>query len=201
MLSLQNQGSHNINLVTPTHFLVSIVEAIKLSRQGGLKIPIVYNTSGYERAETLREIDGLVDIYLVDMRYGDNKPAQKYSNAKDYVKYNQASLVEMHRQVGVLEMDEKGVAKKGVIVRHLVLPNGLAGTGKVMRFLAQEVSRDTYISLMRQYYPSHKARNYPELSRMITEEEYERAIQAMHDAGLHNGWIQGRTNIVDPGSE
>ncbi len=190
MLQLQGMGCHNINLVTPTHVLPQILKALKPAIEKGLKIPIVYNTGGYELPEIIKLLDGIVDIYLTDSRYADTDMAIKYSCAPDYPKFNQAALREMHRQVGIAQMDSQGIIKRGVIIRHLVLPNNISGTEKIMRFIAEELSQDTYISLMSQYSPYYKANQFPEISRRITYEEYEEAKKIMEECGLANGWTQ-----------
>lgn len=180
MLRLQEMGCHNINLVTPTHILPQILSALKIAIPGGLCIPLVYNTSGYELPEIIRLLDGIIDIYLVDMRYSDEKKALKYSSAPNYPKYNLASVKEIYRQVG----------KTGLIIRHLVLPENLSGTKEIMRFIKEELSLNVPISLMSQYMPCFKAGKYPELSRRITLDEYEKAIEIMHKEGLYQGWTQ-----------
>lgn len=190
MLWLQEQGCHNLNLVTPTHFMPQILRAIGIAKERGFHLPIVYNTSGYESVEALRLLDGIVDIYLPDMRYSDNRMSLKHSIAPHYAEVNRAAVREMYRQVGNLVLDEDGIAKKGLIVRHLVLPNGLSGTEGVMKFLAEEISRDVYVSLMSQYFPAHKAYEFKELSRRITAEEYDEACEIMEKYGLENGWTQ-----------
>jgi putative pyruvate formate lyase activating enzyme len=190
MLELQQLGCHNINLVTPTHVMPQILKALHIAISKGLNLPLVYNTGGYELAQMIRLLDGIIDIYLPDMRYADTDMSIKYSNAPDYPKYNQAAVKEMHRQVGVADIDEKGIIKKGVIIRHLVLPNNIAGTAKTMKFIAQELSKDTYISLMSQYTPYYKAHEFKDISRRITFEEYEEAENFMHKYGLYNGWTQ-----------
>jgi len=190
MLQLQTLGCHNINLVTPTHVMPQILKALKLAKSGGLKIPIVYNTGGYELPQIIKELSGIVDIYLVDMRYADSDTAIKYSSAPDYPRYNQESVKEMHRQVGIADIDANGIIKKGVVIRHLVLPNNIAGTDKIMKFIAQEISPDSYISLMSQYLPYYKACEFPEISRRLIQREYEEAKQIMQKYGLYNGWIQ-----------
>ncbi len=190
MLELQNLGCHNLNLVTPTHVMPQILKSLELAIKKGFRLPIVYNTGGYELPEIIKLLDGIVDIYLADMRYSDNKMAIKYSNAPDYPKYNQNSIKEMQRQVGIAQFDGPGIIKKGLIVRHLVLPNNISGTAKIMRFIAGDLSRDTYISLMSQYYPCYRCVNFPELNRRITQEEYQEAQNLMHEYGLANGWIQ-----------
>lgn len=190
MLSLAAKKAHNINLVTPTHYAPQIAAAITCARRSGLGIPIVYNTSGYEALETLHFLEGLVDIYLVDMRYGDNKSASKYSACSDYAEINQAAVREMHRQVGNLKTAESGIGTRGVIVRHLVLPNDISGTDTVLRFISEALGSDAYISFMSQYYPAYNARKYGGISRRINEREYCKAVSLLERYGLHNGWIQ-----------
>jgi len=190
MLQLQKMSCHNINLVTPTHVMPQILKALDMAIAGGLKIPIVYNTGGYELAEVIKLLEGIVDIYLPDMRYADSDMAIKYSLAPDYPKYNQDALKEMHRQVGVARMDNYGIIKRGVIIRHLVLPDKIAGTDKIIRFIAQELSPDSYVSLMSQYRPCYQANKFKEISRRLRAEEYEEAKEAMQKYGLSNGWIQ-----------
>jgi len=190
MLSLQESGCHNLNLVTPTHFVPQILKALGIARDRGFMLPIVYNTSGYESLETLRLLDGIVDIYLPDMRYNDNAVAIKYSVAPHYVEVNRAAIKEMYRQVGNLMLDENGIAKRGLIIRHLVLPGGLSGTEGVMKFLAEEISKDVYISLMSQYFPAYKTGEFREINRRINELEYDNAYESKMKYGLKNGWVQ-----------
>jgi putative pyruvate formate lyase activating enzyme len=156
----------------------------------GLKIPLVYNSSGYDSVETLRELDGVIDIYLPDLRYASNTWAKKFSKAPDYVERARAAIKEMFRQAGELVLDESGVAQRGVIVRHLILPNNLAGSDESLKWLAQEVSPQVTVSLMAQYYPAHRAGQHPMLSRTITASEYGAALKALYEAGLENGWVQ-----------
>jgi len=190
MLELQELGCHNINLVTPTHVMPQILKALSLAITKGLKLPLVYNTSGYEMPEVIRLLDGIVDIFLPDMRYAENEMSTKYSGAPDYPKYNQAAVKQMHLQAGIAQIDKEGLIKRGLIIRHLVLPNAIAGTDKIMHFIAQEISSCTYISLMSQYLPCYKASDYPELSRRISEQEYNQAQEIMLKSGLSNGWLQ-----------
>jgi len=190
MLALQKRKCHNINLVTPTHFIPQILKSLKLAIKLGLCIPMVYNTSGYESVETLKLLDNIVDIYLPDARYADNEIAEKYSSAPDYFEIMKEALKEMHRQVGDLALDQIGVARSGLIVRHLILPEGLSGTRKIMRFIAREVSPHTYISLMAQYFPAYQADQFPLLSRRINRKEYREALQVFKEEGLENGWFQ-----------
>jgi putative pyruvate formate lyase activating enzyme len=190
MLALQKRKCHNINLVTPTHFVPQILKSLKLAIKMGLHIPIVYNTSGYDSVNTLKLIDGVVDIYLPDARYADNEIALKYSSAPGYFEIMKKALKEMHRQVGDLSLNRMGVAHSGLIVRHLVLPEGLSDTRKIMRFIAREISPHTYISLMAQYFPAYQAEQFPPLSRRINREEYREAFQTFKEEGLGNGWFQ-----------
>ncbi len=188
MISLQEDaGCHNINFVTPTHFAPQILEALVEAAEMGLSVPLVYNSGGYDSVETLRLLDGICDIYMPDAKYGSDDAAMKYSDAPDYTRVMKAAIREMHRQVGPLEIDDGGVAVRGLLVRHLVLPEGLAGTAEVMRFLAEEVSPETYLNVMAQYRPCYKARNYPELSRPITLREYAEAVNLARAAGLDRG--------------
>ncbi|MCM8765960.1 MAG: radical SAM protein [Candidatus Omnitrophica bacterium] len=189
MLELQEKGCQNINLVTPTHYLPQILEALQRAIAEGLNLPLVYNTSGYERIEILKLLEGIIDIYLPDMRYGDDEVAFKYSQMKNYVQVNQRAIKEMYRQVGNLVL-ENGVAERGLIIRHLVLPNNLAGTEKVIKFIKEEISSYCYLSLMSQYYPFYKAKEVPLINRSITHKEYQRACAIIFDLGLENGWVQ-----------
>jgi putative pyruvate formate lyase activating enzyme len=190
MLWLQEQGCHNLNLVTPTHYVPQILKAIGIARERGFSLPIVYNTSGYDSVETLKLLDGIVDIYLPDMRYGDNKAAMQYSVAPHYVEVNQAAIREMYRQVGNMVMDDRGIATRGLIIRHLVLPGGISGTEQVMKFLAGEISKDVYISLMSQYFPAFKSVEHSEINRRISEQEYDEAYSLKTTYGLEKGWVQ-----------
>jgi putative pyruvate formate lyase activating enzyme len=190
MVWLQEQGCHNLNLVTPTHFMPQILKALGIARERGFNLPIVYNTSGYESLEALRLLDGIVDIYMPDMRYSDDACGIKYSAAPHYPEINRAAVKEMFRQVGNLVVDTAGIAQRGLIVRHLVLPENLSGTEGVMKFLAEEISKDVFISLMSQYFPAYKAPQIKELSRRITEEEYDEAYEIKMKYGLKNGWVQ-----------
>lgn len=189
MINLKKKGCHNINLVSSTHFLPQILESLNLAIAQGLDLPLVYNTNGYESLETLRLLEGIVDIYLPDLRYSQDEVAKKYSNVSDYWLVSQLAIKEMYRQVGNLQLQD-GIARRGLIVRHLVLPENLAGTSMVMDFLAQEISRELQVSLMRQYYPAFQAKFYPPLARPITDEEYEEAKQDLIEAGIENGWFQ-----------
>jgi len=185
MLRLQAMGCHNINLVSPTHVVPQILAALLIAAEAGLRLPLVYNTGGYDSLKTLQLLDGVVDIYMPDMKYSNAETARKYSKIENYPAVNQAAMKEMHRQVGDLVLDERGVALRGLLVRHLVLPEGLAGTAEVVRFLADEVSKNTYLNVMAQYRPCHKAHELPPLNRRITAEEYKEAVRLANDAGLY----------------
>lgn len=190
MLKLEQKGCHNINLVTPTQFVPDILEALAIAVEQEFNLPIVFNSSGYELPETLKLLEGVVDIYLPDMRYADPAPARLYSGAADYPQINRAAVKEMHGQVGDLVLDDDGIAERGLIIRHLVLPGNIAGTESTMEFIATEISPDTYISLMSQYFPAYKAVGNPLLDRRITPAEYAAAQDIMESYGLTNGWIQ-----------
>ncbi len=185
MLSLQTQGCHNINLVTPTHVTAPILDAVSLSAEEGLHLPLVWNTGGYDSLTNLELLDGVVDIYMPDMKYVDASIGLKYSKVKRYPEVNQAAVKEMHRQVGDLSLDERGIAKKGLLVRHLVLPGGLAGTAEVAQFLAGCISPDTYVNIMDQYRPCYKAEDMPPLDRPVTRGEFEEAMEQARETGLH----------------
>ena len=184
MLELQALGCHNINFVSPSHVVAQVIAAVSDARARGLRLPIVYNTGGYDSPEALALLEGSVDIYMPDMKYGDSATARKYSKARDYVEVNRAAVKEMHRQVGDLVLDAHGVAQRGLLVRHLVMPRGLAGTGQVLSFLAREISTNTYLNLMDQYRPCHRARQYPELARPVTSDEYRQALASAARHGL-----------------
>jgi putative pyruvate formate lyase activating enzyme len=184
MLHLQKQKCHNINLVSPGHIIPQIVEAIYLAASRGLTIPIVYNTNGYDLTDSLHRLDGIVDIYMPDLKFADDELAQKYLGVKQYATIAKAALKEMYRQVGDLKVDEDGIAECGLLIRHLVMPENLAGTEEIMQFITAEISPETYINLMDQYYPAHQADQYKELSRRITEQEFRRAVEVGNQAGL-----------------
>jgi len=185
MLSLQAKGCHNINLVSPTHVVPYILEALELAVSMGLCLPLVYNSGGYDSVETLKLLDGIIDIYMPDMKYSDAKTAEQLSGIKDYPEVNKAAIKEMHRQVGDLKLDEQGIAQRGLLVRHLVLPNGLAGTEEIVAFLAKEVSTNTYLNIMAQYHPCYKAFDVPQLSRPVSKQEFYQAIDLAHRQGLN----------------
>jgi putative pyruvate formate lyase activating enzyme len=189
MLELRDQGAHNINLVTPTHYSPQIKSALDKMR-GKLKIPVVYNCSGYEKVETLRELEGLIDLYMPDAKFSDNEAASKICNAKDYWDVNRRALKEMRRQVGDLKLDKQGIAQRGLLIRHLVLPDGLSGTEEVLRFIAREISPDTYVSLMSQYHPAHRGVGDKVLGRRLTQQEYDSAAGYSRKYGLNNCYYQ-----------
>jgi len=185
MLELQARGCHNINFVSPSHVVAQILAAVLIAAQAGLRLPLVYNTGGYDSMTALKLLDGVIDIYMPDMKYASAQNALHYSKAKDYPQINQAAVKEMHRQVGDLQIDEHGLATRGLLMRHLVLPNGLAGTEEIVRFLADEISTNTYLNLMDQYRPAYQANQFPQLNRPITREEYQTAVKMAHDADIH----------------
>ena len=184
MLELQTMGCHNINFVSPSHVVPQILESLLLAADQGLHLPLVYNTGGYDHLETLALLDGVIDIYMPDMKYSDEEAGLRLSKVGSYPEVNQAAVKEMHRQVGDLVMDELGVARRGLLVRHLVLPEGQAGTAQIVRFLADEISKDTYINVMDQYRPCHMASKTPPLHRRLTQQEYRDAVRLARDAGL-----------------
>jgi len=190
MLELEKRGAHNINFVTPTHFTAQIAEAIVVARRKGLTVPIVWNSSGYEKAAVLAELAGWVEIYMPDMRYGESGPAGCYSAAEDYPQINREAVAEMYRQVGDLRMNSDGVAVGGLLIRHLVLPENVAGSETVLKFISEKISPKTYISLMSQYFPAYRAYDFPALARRITRKEYLVAKKLMEKYNLTNGWMQ-----------
>ncbi|MEN8172712.1 MAG: radical SAM protein, partial [Chloroflexota bacterium] len=184
ILGLQNQGCHNINFVTPTHVVPQIIAGVLIAATAGLRIPLVYNTGGYDSLEMLKLLAGVIDIYMPDIKYANQETAKRYSKIADYPKINQAALKEMHRQVGDLEIDTRGIATRGLLVRHLVLPNDLGCTALLMRFLAEQISPNTYLNLMDQYHPAYRAHRYSELNRRLTRAEYKAALEMAEQAGL-----------------
>jgi len=189
-LDLERKGAHNLNLVTPTHFIPQILEALSFAWDKGFSLPLVYNTSGYESEEALTLLDGVIDIYLPDMRYSEDDKAFTFSQAKEYVKINQRNIKEMFRQTGNLKLDSSGMAISGIIVRHLVLPENIAGSFKTFEFLAKEVLDKVWISLMGQYFPAYRAKEFPPLDRRIKKSEYDLAFNYFDSCGLSCGWVQ-----------
>ena len=190
MLHLQAEGAHNINLVTPTPHIETIIPAVRRAREQGLQIPIVYNTNGYETIETLHRLEGVVDIYLPDLKYASALPARKYSGAEDYFRYAGPAVLEMHRQCGELVCDENGIARRGLIVRHLVLPGSVDETRRILDFIAEKLPLTTHISLMGQYMPCHRASEIPPLDRKLLRREYDRAITYCIQLGFEHVSIQ-----------
>jgi putative pyruvate formate lyase activating enzyme len=198
MLWLQRNGCHNINLVTPTHYSAPILKALDIAAEAGLRLPIVYNTSGWERLEIVKLFDGIVDIYLPDFKYWDSEVSAKYSSgAESYPEITRKAILEMHRQVGVAKPTKDGIMQRGLMIRHLVMPNDTSGSEEIMEWIAENLPKDTYVNIMAQYNPVHKAYDYPEISRRITREEYGKVVNRAQELGLTNldiqgyGWLQG----------
>jgi putative pyruvate formate lyase activating enzyme len=191
MLSLQRRGCHNINFVTPSHVVPQILRGLSIAVGQGLHVPLVYNTGGYDNVETLKILDGIFDIYMPDFKFWEERWTEKFCNAPDYRKIVVAAIKEMHRQVGDLVVDESGIAVKGLLVRHLVMPNNAANTREIMEFLAEKISKDTYVNVMDQYHPCGKAFADPTINRRITRNEYISALRSAKEAGLHrlDSWI------------
>jgi len=191
MLALQEKGCHNINLVSPTHFVPQIVAALALAAPRGLCLPVVYNTNAYDSVRVLQLLDGIVDVYLPDLKYSDNAAAREYSVAGNYVEASRAALKEMYRQMGPdLVLDDGGLARRGLIIRHLILPNDIAGSRECLRFIAEELSPTVHLSIMAQYYPTNKADRKDLISRKIRAREYEEVLEMLEEFGFENGWTQ-----------
>lgn len=184
MLYLQEQGCHNINLVTPTQFVPQILESLEIAAKEGLNLPLVYNCGGYESLRTLKLLEGIIDIYMPDIKYADEETAKKYSGITNYPQIVKSAVKEMYRQVGDLASNETGAAQKGLLIRHLVLPEGLSGTEEVMRFISEEISPDTFVNIMAQYHPAYKASQYPELSSRLSIEDYRDALEIAAEYGV-----------------
>ncbi|MDY6844456.1 MAG: radical SAM protein [Thermodesulfobacteriota bacterium] len=192
MLHLQKIGCHNINFVTPTHYSAHILKALDKAAEKGLRLPIVYNTSGWERVEILKLLDGIVDIYLPDFKYWDGDLSAKYSSgAESYPEMTREAILEMYRQVGVAKPAKDGIMQRGLIIRHLVMPNNTSGSEEIMEWIAKNLPKDTYVNVMAQYNPVYKAYDYPELSRRINSEEYKKVVKRAKEMGLTNLDIQG----------
>ncbi len=185
MLSLQEMGCHNINFVSPSHVVAQILSALPQAVAGGLRVPLVYNTGGYDSVETLKLLDGVFDIYMPDLKFMGGEVADQFCRSRDYPERAKAAIKEMHRQVGDLVIDRRGVAERGLLIRHLVLPGGLAGTREAMGFLAREISPHTYVNIMSQYRPCGEARDNPPLNRSLTHAEYEEAVTLAREEGIH----------------
>ncbi len=190
MLNLQKRGAHNINLVTPSHVVPQFLAALSIAADKGLRLPIVYNTGGFDGMEALKMLDGIIDIYMPDIKYASADAAERCSQAPRYWDVVRPAVKEMYRQVGALEMDDEGIGRRGLLIRHLVLPGGLASSEKVFEFIASELGTDVPVNLMSQYFPAHHAVGDPILGRRITKEEFSEAEEALHRAGLKEGWIQ-----------
>lgn len=189
-LELQSQGAHNINLVTPTHFMPQIREALIMAKNNGLKIPVVYNSSGYEKVESLRLLDGLIDIYLPDMKYYSSKISSKYSKAPDYFEYASKAVLEMYRQVGAPVFDDNMIMKKGIMIRHLMLPGGLFDSKKIIDWVIDNLPKEAYLNIMCQYTPLRKASDYPELNKRLNKKHYDSLMEYALSRGLENGFLQ-----------
>lgn len=184
MLDLQSEGCHNINFVTPSHVIPQILDALPYAIESGLHVPLVYNTGGYDAVESLKLLEGIFDIYMPDFKFWDPELSRKYLKAPDYPQKTREAIREMHRQVGDLKLDDRGIALRGIILRHLVMPGGVSGTREIMRFIVKDISPDTYVNIMDQYRPCGNADKYPPLDRGITQDEYKEALTAAHEEGI-----------------
>ena len=189
-LELESRGAHNINLVTPSHIVPPVLHSLVLAREAGLGIPVVYNSNGYDSVSMLRLLEGWIDVYLPDMKYSSDLWARRISKADGYVFHNRSAVAEMFRQVGPLRLDEEGIAQKGLLIRHLIMPNELGGWENSARFIRHELGESVPVSLMAQYFPTNRARSRPLISRRITEEEYERALDVLFAENLMEGYVQ-----------
>lgn len=190
MLEQQEKGANNINLVTPTMYAYQIIEAIKIARKSGLNIPIVYNTNGYENVKTIQDLNGYINIYLPDLKYYSNELSKKYSKVDNYFKYTTEAIKEMYRQVGCPVFDENGIIKKGLIIRHLVLPNHLQNSKHVLKWIKENMPEDTYVSVMAQYFPTYKAKEDDLINRKLTKKEYKEIEEFLYTLDLKNGYMQ-----------
>ncbi|MCX8044667.1 MAG: radical SAM protein [Desulfobacterota bacterium] len=197
MITLQEQGCHNINLVSPTHYLPFIVAALESAAARGLYLPIVYNSNGYEESAVLQLLDGIIDVYLPDMKYADDTTAARLSGARSYTEINRAAIDEMVRQTGYLNVDDEGIACRGTIIRHLVLPADLSGTERILRTIRNRYGRFAPVSLMAQYRPCYAAERFPELSRRLSPEEYDRAVAVLESLNFEYGWTQDYEMLDD----
>lgn len=189
-LEQQKRKVQNINLVTPTSYVVQIIEALKIAKQKGLKIPIVYNTNGYETVDTIKLLNGYIDIYLPDLKYSDNKLAKEFSNINNYFEIATSAIKEMYNQVGAPIFDEQGNIKKGIIIRHLALPNHIENTKEVLKWISSNLPKEVYVSVMAQYFPTYKAKENPKLNRKLTKEEWQEVLDYIEEVGIENGYIQ-----------
>lgn len=186
----QNKGVHNINLVTPTMYAYQIIESIKLARNKGLNIPIIYNSNGYENVDTIRDLDGYIDVYLPDLKYFDNELGNKYSGVNNYFKYASEAILEMYKQVGKPRFDKDGIIAKGMMIRHLVLPNNIENSKMVLKWIKENIDEEVYINIMAQYFPTYKAKEIEELNRKLSEREYEEIENFVYELDIKNGYIQ-----------
>ena len=189
-LEQQNRNVNNINLVTPTSYVPQIIEAIKIARVNGLKIPIIYNTNGYENVETLKMLEGYIDIYLPDLKYAEDNLGLEYSKVKNYFEIATTAIKEMYRQVGSLKLNNDGIIEKGLIIRHLILPNNIENSKKVLKWIKENMNKDVYVSVMAQYFPTYKAKQIRDINRKLTKEEYEKVENYLYDLDIENGYIQ-----------
>ena len=190
MLDQQKKGAHNINLVTPVMYVYHIIEAIKIAKAEGLKIPIIYNSNGYENIETVNSLEGYIDVYLPDFKYANNKLGEKYSNINNYFEVTSKAVAEMYKQVGPPQLDENGIIKRGLIIRHLILPNEIENSKKVLKWIIDNIGKEVYVSIMAQYFPTYKAKNILELNRKISTEEYKQIEDYIYEIGIENGYMQ-----------
>lgn len=190
MIDLQNKGANNINLVTPTHVYPMVAETIFIAKEKGLKIPVLSNCGGYESKDVLELMEPFIDIYMPDMKYSSDENAKKYSKINNYVENNRVAIKEMYRQKGILKFDDNDLATKGILIRHLVLPNNIAGSKETFEFVANEISEDTYMSVMAQYHTANISHTIEELNRKVSQEEYDKVLEDFEKAGLYNGWLQ-----------
>ena len=190
MIKQQEKGVNNINLVTPTMYAYQIIEAIKIARKNGLKIPIVYNTNGYENVETIKALNGYIDIYLPDLKYYSNELGKKYSKVDNYFEIATEAIKEMYKQVGTAQFDKNGIMQKGIIIRHLILPNHIQNTKHVLKWIKENMPEDTYVSIMAQYFPTYKAKEDEIINRKLTNKEYKEVEKYLYTLGLENGYIQ-----------
>ena len=190
MIKEQEKGVENINLVTPTSYIIQIAESIKIAKGKGLKIPIVYNTNSYENIESLKLLDGLVDIYLPDLKYYYNKLGKRYSNVENYFEIATNAILEMYRQVGNVQIDSNGILQKGVVIRHLVLPNHIENSKKVLKWIKENLDNKVFVSIMAQYFPTYKAKNIEKINRKLTKKEYQEIMEYVDSIGLDNGYVQ-----------
>ena len=189
-LKQQQKGAHNINLVTPTMYVFQIIEAIKIAKNNGLKIPIIYNSNGYENIETIKPLNGYIDVYLPDLKYYTNNLSKKYSNVDNYFEIATIAIKEMYNQVGRAQFDENGLIKKGIIIRHLVLPNHIQNTKNILKWISDNMPKDIYVSVMAQYFPTHKAKDDNLINRKLSKKEYKEVLNYLYSLDLENGYIQ-----------